>query len=72
MSVENFSRRVHFSTAVCIDGYEVVDQDGRPYAKRRTQQSANGVAYFFNEAARNGPKALAGAFSAVSKRDFEA
>ena len=54
-----------FTTARCIGGWEVIDQDGRPVDRRDTHQSANGVAYMLNRAARSGPKALARALRAA-------
>ena len=64
MATENGSRR-RFTIAPCIDGWEVVDEDGRPVDKRESKASANGVAYRLNGAAAHGPKTLARALRAT-------
>lgn len=48
-----------FTTLRAIDGVEIIDERGRPVGKRETLQSANGYAWFLNDAARRGPCALA-------------
>lgn len=53
-----------FTTLPCIDGHEVIDRDGRAVDWRPTKRSANGVAYVLNNAAKNGPDALARALRA--------
>jgi hypothetical protein len=54
-----------FGTLPTIDGYDVIALDtGRPLDHRETLQEANGVAFHLNEAAKNGPKALARALKA--------
>ena len=54
-----------FTIARTIDGWEVIDSDGRPVDKRETAASANGVAYRLNGAAAAGPRALAHALRAT-------
>lgn len=55
-----------FGTLPTIGGYDVIANDtGRPVAHRDTHQSANGVAFVLNNAARGGVKALAQAFQSV-------
>lgn len=54
-----------FDTLPTIDGYQVVFSDtGRPIAARATHASANGLAFVLNQAAKDGPKALARALGA--------
>lgn len=49
-----------FITLPTIDGYDVIGENsGRPYAHRDTAQSANGVAFVLNQAAEDGPRAMA-------------
>lgn len=63
---------MRFTTAPCIDGYEVVVRDsGRAVAKRATLHSASGTAFKLNNAARYGPKALARAFGKVYEQPAE-
>jgi hypothetical protein len=54
-----------FTVLTCIDGFEVIDSDGRAVDHRSTLQSANGVAFNLNNAAKNGPRALARALKAA-------
>ena len=55
-----------FAMAPTIDGYEVIALDtGRPVSESGlTAQQANGKAQYLNNAAANGPKALARALRA--------
>lgn len=47
-----------FSVASAMDGYEVVDHDGRPVAWADFQYQADEVAIDLNKAAQNGSHAL--------------
>lgn len=54
-----------FSIAPTLDGYEVVDGNGRPTGFTGDDaQQANGFAQSLNQAAKRGPQALAHAFGA--------
>lgn len=54
-----------FDTLPSMDGYEVIDRDGRPVAVRGTHQSANGVAFRLNEIASTHPQGLAKAIATL-------
>lgn len=50
-----------FTTLAALDGFEVVDLDGRPVDHRPTLRSAAATATALNAAHRAGPRALVGA-----------
>lgn len=52
-------RPARFTILPTIDGFEVIDNDGRPVDHRETAASANGVAHYLNTADRDGPATLA-------------
>ena len=61
-----------FTTLSGIDGYEVIDADGRTVALRQSERSANGVAHSLNKAASQGPQELSNLLThgyAVDHRD---
>lgn len=59
MSITHDGRQPpQFSTLPTIDGFDVIDDRGRPIDRRETLASANGVAFLLNGAARQGAKAL--------------
>jgi hypothetical protein len=43
-----------FTVLPTIDGFEVIDTDGRPVASRATRRQAAGTAFRLNRAAANG------------------
>jgi hypothetical protein len=47
-----------FTTQPTIDGFEVIDADGRPVGSRDTLRQATGAAFRLNRAAANGSDAL--------------
>lgn len=54
---------MRFNIASTLDGWEVVDGNGRPTGfEGESPQQANGFAQMLNSAAKNGPQALAAAF----------
>lgn len=56
---------MRFSIAPTLDGYEVVDGNGRPTGFTGDDaRQANGFAQSLNSAAKQGPRALAHAFGA--------
>lgn len=57
-----------FTTLATIDGYDVIDGNGRPVDHRDSLASANGVAYKLNQAAMAGPDALIAALGGGKRR----